>query len=283
MLFSVYALGQNAFFDFFGSHSSYEAEANALFARMSPAPNGADKALINACIKSLKNTTSTQNNKPLWNCLDVLVMSAISGSSNNGVLNWISTSYNGSPVNSPTWTEYRGFTGASTKYLNTHYTPSTNGVNYTLNSASFFVYLNTNTVNTTYEASGGQTSGNDNSKCELIRPNGFDDHYYAALNSPFASVASTDRLTGLYTLTRVNSSNIELYIAANSKIDAAKTSTVVISQPLYVLAYDGNGGTATYFDNDRVACYGMGAGLSATDVANLNAIITTYLTAIGAN
>lgn len=63
-------------------------------------------------------------------------------------------------VNSPTFTAGIGYQGnGSTSYLTTNYNPFTDGVKYTLNNASMFVYIRENIVSLTC-AMGAFTGGN---------------------------------------------------------------------------------------------------------------------------
>jgi len=280
VLCSLNIFGQNAFFDFYGSHTTYQAESIALFNRMTTQPTAARKALIDACIKSLKTTTSTQNNKSLWNSLDVLVITASAGAQ-SALLDWKGYK-DGTAVNSPTFTVDRGYTGASTKYLNTNYVPSIHGVNYSLNSASFFVYYNTNTIVNAPEVDGAYLSSSSATRTSLQYPNNYSEYYRVAVNGDFAEAASSERLTGLYTATRIASNSLKLFVGGTQKITSTLASNSIPDQNIYVLAAHLSNNTANYYSNDRVACYGIGAGLSATDVASLNTILSTYLTAIGA-
>lgn len=261
---------------------TYQAESVALFNRMTTQPTPARKVLIDACIKSLKNTYSTLTSKSLWNSEDVLVVTA-SHDAQSALLNWKGNYNNGTAVNSPTFAVDRGYTGASTKYLNTNYAPSTHGVNYSLNSASFFVYYNTNTTAAALEVDGSYLSTSSTYKVFIQGPNAASDYYRVAINCDFAEASSNERLTGLYTATRAASNSLKLFVGGVQKISSSLSSNSIPDQNVYVLAAHLSNNTANYYSNDRVACYGMGAGLSAADVANLNTIISTYLTAIGGN
>src|SRR5262249_49915232 len=70
------------------------------------------------------------------------------------------------PVNSPTFTGQQGYTGdGSSSYLNTGYAAGINGVNFTQNSASWFIYIQTmetrsDTFYPQMETSGGGTTFN---------------------------------------------------------------------------------------------------------------------------
>ena len=62
-------------------------------------------------------------------------------------------------VNSPTFTASQGYTGNGTSsYLNTNFIPNTNGVKYTLNSASAGIYLRNINVGTVTDLGSNHTS-----------------------------------------------------------------------------------------------------------------------------
>src|SRR3990167_3364982 len=69
-------------------------------------------------------------------------------------------------VNAPTWTANQGYTGNGVNmYLNTNFNPSTQGVNYVLNSGSLGAYNRTNVGENA--ASAGQT---DAAQGTLVNP-----------------------------------------------------------------------------------------------------------------
>ena len=77
----------------------------------------------------------------IWNKLDSFRVYATDGSSSYALIDWkrlvLCTA-----VNSPTFTTNVGYRGnATSSYINSNFTPSTNGVNYTLNSGSIFAYI----------------------------------------------------------------------------------------------------------------------------------------------
>jgi hypothetical protein len=254
----------------------YVPEASAFFKRLPTSPSSARKAVINNLIKVLKAANSVHTGKSVWDSLDALILCAAT-SAGNGLINLKGNFSNGTAINSPAFTVDRGFTSNSNGYIDTNFNPSINGTNYKQNDACFFIYLNTNQVNSTYEWHGNYSSGG-TIRTLIGRPNGADENYRLAVNSGLSNFGSTDRLTGLYTAVRDSSSHQCLYVGNTLKLDAStSSSTGLLNSNLYILCY-ANG----FFENDRVAAYGFGAGLTAADVAVLNNIITNYLTSIGA-
>jgi hypothetical protein len=95
----------------YSSGTAYEAETTALLARMDVQPSAALAALINTTILSLK-TSGT------WEKLDALYFRNVH-TSQVACLNWISTLYNSTLVNSPTFIEKTGVLIETAKYIDT--------------------------------------------------------------------------------------------------------------------------------------------------------------------
>jgi hypothetical protein len=117
--------------------SSYGAEATALFARMSVQPDATHKGYINTLIEGLKTDG-------VWTLLDVFDVFAADNAT-DALLNWKSTSFNPTLGNGAmTWTQYEGYTGANTKYLDTNFNPTSAAGNFSLNSATAGLYVRNN-------------------------------------------------------------------------------------------------------------------------------------------
>lgn len=160
-------------------------------------------------------------------------------------------------VNSPTWTQYQGYTGnGTTSHLRTNFNAATQGVNLTLDSASMFTYNVTNVVGG-YVELGGQTG------------------------SPFPTLALGSRFTGDLFLIRVNTSTQTSFSNSDSRgffvnsrtasnanqqykngvsINTTTTaSTSIPNQALFSLAFSANG-TPSLFSPIQQALTGFGGG-----------------------
>ena len=112
--------------------AAVQAETSALIARMSTPPSASRIAAIDLLITTLKAAS-------IWSKLDVLQVYA-AADQQAALLNWVSTSFNASVVNAPTFTADRGFNGnGTTSYVNTGFKPSL-GVAGTVNDCFFGVY-----------------------------------------------------------------------------------------------------------------------------------------------
>jgi len=88
---------------------NYEAEALALFDRMTVRPDTDHRAAINTLIATLKVSG-------IWDKLDGLYLLA-AHTQQAALLNWKSSNYNLTAYNSPTFTADRGIAGGATAYL----------------------------------------------------------------------------------------------------------------------------------------------------------------------
>jgi len=76
----------------------------------------------------------------IWNLLDTFAVFATDGNTDFSLIDWKRLSQY-TAVNSPTFTANQGLKGNGTSsFINSNFNPVTNGVNYTLNSASFGVF-----------------------------------------------------------------------------------------------------------------------------------------------
>lgn len=92
-------------------------------------PSAGQQILQNDLVVALKASGS-------WNLLDVLYVFANDSSLNFGRINWKDPdSFLCSVTGSPSFTSNKGFGRVSTSFIDTGWTPSTHGVNYTQNNA----------------------------------------------------------------------------------------------------------------------------------------------------
>lgn len=268
MVASIFSTQQPAFRF---ANITYEAEATALFARMTPEPDPIRKYYINQCIKSIKNTGA-------WSLMDVLYITA-GHSAQASRLNWKSSSYTLTPVNSPTFTVDRGYTGdGSTSYLSSTYNPSAGGFNLVQNSGHMGAWIGTNVT-----ASGQYDCGNAYSNI-LSRTT-------ASAYGGSANTNSFSQATGIstsigHTLWNRTASTSGGYYRNGSLSTAFSTTTVALRNAPILVGCVNNSSTGTVtpsgYSTRRVQAVHCGAQLTATQIADVYAAINTYMTAIGA-
>lgn len=173
-------------------------------------------------------------------------------------------------VNSPTFTTDRGYTGnGSTQYINLHYNQSTNGVNFTTNSASGFLYQRTQDT-----AAFHITFGSYNA-CVMIMGNG---GALQACNIVDGSFSTITPANGIVVLSRTGASVRNFYNNGSNVLSDTQAAAGSLNADMYILG-DGSVG----YSSAQVASCGFGGGLSSTEQASLSTRINTYMTAIGAN
>lgn len=179
-------------------------------------------------------------------------------------------------VNSPTWTQYRGYAGdAVSKRIVTNFTPSTDGVKFTQTSASMFVYSRTNTAATVSEI--GAISGTN--KSFLVARNtsnvaSYPLNYNTGLGSP--TVANTDS-SGLFSI-NINSGTLGIYRAGSLLTSTSVTSQPLNNIPFWLLGIN-DGASGLLFSARQISVAGFGSG--NVDNAKLQSAINALKTSLG--
>jgi head-tail adaptor len=114
--------------------------------------SGATLDALDTYVKGLKSAG-------IWDKLDILYVFATNGDSDFATYNILDpTMFKSTKVNNPTFTTNEGFTGdGSSAYLDTGWNPANDGVNYSLGSASYGVYVRTNNTLAANEVDIGAT------------------------------------------------------------------------------------------------------------------------------
>lgn len=245
----------------------YEGESLSLFSAMTTQPNDTRKRAINKFIKRLKDNGT-------WNLLDTLwVMAAHDQQASR--LNWKSPgTYTLTEVNSPTWTLDQGYTGnGSSMYLDTGFNPSSNGVNFILNSGCLSVYCRTNV-----SESLNMAGSNDGTQAILISGRNATNTATGRVNcNTNASAASTDS-RGFWSVVRTASNAQAIFKNGSSVVTDGTASSAIPNLALYILAINSSGSPAQY-GTRQLSVAGVGSGsISQSDFSNA---IEEYMDAIG--
>lgn len=146
---------QNAI-GFWAASESYDADLVTYMTGLSTPLSTGQKDLLNTFILALKSGLSITN---LSDAFDIAYV--IGGETQeSSYRNLVKRLHDITAVGSPTWTALEGHTGATGKYLDTNYNPSTQGSKYTLNNCSLGVYSRTD-ANGLYSDIGSRTSTSD--------------------------------------------------------------------------------------------------------------------------
>ena len=179
-------------------------------------------------------------------------------------------------VNAPTFTANRGYQGnGATSYLNTNFTPSTQGVKYTQNSASLFIYSRTN-VAANYIDIG--VIANLNKSFITLRDTGSFSYYptnlSTSIGSPSVGVVNS---LGLYH-TKLISGVLTFYKEGVSIASFSMTPVALATLPFYLLTAN-NVGSPLNFSARQISVSGMGSG--AINQTTFNNAIRVLGTSIG--
>lgn len=196
--------------------------------------------------------------------LDIFYLFATDGDSDFATLQWKNPDlYQASKVNNISFVKNRGFLGDNVStHLLTNYNASTNGVNYTLNSASRGAYIYTNT-NGLIDGLAAANNGNrfSNALTNVFRIN-------QGTNNASASVNL--RGIGYAAINRSDSTNLQGY-KNQIRSSVTATSTSVVSATQSILRSNTN-----YSDNG-ISMYYMGASLTERQHNMVSLIIEDYI------
>ena len=161
-------------------------------------------------------------------------------------------------VNAPTFTSNRGYQGnGTTSYLNTNFTPSTQAVKYTQNSASLFIYSRTDIAANYIDI--GVIANLNKSFITPRDPGSFS--YYptnlsTSIGSPSVGVVNS---LGLYH-TKLISGVLTFYKEGVSIASFSMTPVALPTLPFYLLTAN-NVGTPLNFSARQISVSGMGSGV----------------------
>jgi hypothetical protein len=238
---------------------------------MEDEPDDTRKSLIEQLINDLKSAG-------IWDKLDLLyVMAAHHEQASR--LTWKSPGdFTLSPQNSLPFTTDRGWqgdasSGASAKLHLTGWNPDTHAVNFQQDSACIFMYVNIADDNGAIGSGHGNVTGS--SRCFTNSGTGI---IGARVNDSTLVQFATATRTGLISGNRNGANNRQIYKDGSIVVDRTDVaSTGFTNQELNVC---GRGG---FSSRDRVAAFGVGASLNATEQSDLNEALFDYLQPIGAN
>ena len=256
-----------------------ETEVDTLLAQ---ATTDGYTACSGSVLTALNTLVAALKTDGIWTKLDALYIMATNGDSDFACYNVKDpTSFNLTKVNSPTFTSLEGFTGnGSTSYLDTNYTPSTDGVNFLQNNASLFFY---NRVGRTGGGSEYDFAAEQGSNQAMLTVH-FNDSFRPVIriNSSSAIInGTTGRETGFQLATKANSNSLAYYndgVLANSATIPSNQDRPNLN--LFLLAR--NTGSASLFSTKQMSIAGVGADLT-TEQGDFYTAINAYMTTLGTN
>jgi hypothetical protein len=253
-----------------GVAPAYEAEATALFARMTTQPDVTRKGVINSTIAALKTAS-------LWTPLRALYMTAAHEAA-TAMLNWRGDVYNLTAYGSPLFTVDKGFAGdGSGAYFDSGFAPSAAGQ--AANSNLLGVGVGTDRAAATTVTAGARVIS---SNITQIVP-------FAVGNAAYYRANSVTSLSK----TGLTSSKSTNYVGRlPTDVETAYRNGVVVAQRsqgpagamtsrIFFLALSVVNVPSSY-STDTMWCGVIADGLTDANVATLDSILVTYGTTIGA-
>lgn len=246
--------------------SPYVRQARELFDRFTTPPTTDRRVLINALIKSLIQAG-------IWDKLDAFYMLA-AADAQSSLLNWVSTSYNLTAINSPAFVTDRGYTGdGSTSYLETSFNPTTAvGAKFTQNAASQGLWSLTNLAN-----AGASSFDMGNTSAQIDRQGVVAGQAVGRSNTGAGIVIAPGAYPGDASWSRTASNVWEGYaqgVDAGGGTDASVALTNATFRLLSV--------SAGAFGVNQLASADWGSGMSAAERLAIKTARQTYLQAVGA-
>lgn len=254
--------GSNAMFGGFQraapAGSEYDADSEALFARMTSAPDETRKGHIDTLILALKAAG-------VWSKMDVLYVLA-AHDAQAACLDWKGT-YDATENGTPTFTADRGYTGSLSNGLTTTYSPLTAGLGYAATSAHIGGFTLTHTTNNLGDIviPGSGSAGTNQIFCDeaprgtviaasASAPAGDSPHYVV--------VSRTDAVT-----------EIGYRNAAAGATQATDASASTAPEGVMDMAHRNSG--------RQLAIVHTGSGFTAQNVTDSDTAFRVYLTALG--
>jgi len=253
--------------------SLYNSQYQTYYDALTTPPAAAVAALQNTMFASLVSGG-------LWAKADLIYL--LSQSTNGGgealVNAKLPGTYNGTAYNAPTFTALEGFTGdGASTYIDTNFNPTTHGVNYTLNSASFCIYVLTDVDENSVDM--GLDDGNNDAflYSRNITCN-------TRINDSGTDFNTNANSQGFYVVSRTASNARATY--KNGALLGADTrvSTALPDVNFSILArLNSSPGIGQYSSRQVGGIVLIGGGLDATEQLNLTTAVNTYMTANSKN
>lgn len=221
-----------------------------------------------------------------WSIFDLLYIFATQNST-VALLNLVSSNFAATITGTITFAVDRGLTGtASTgSYINSNFTPSTAGGNYSLNSASAGAYNRTNRTTAQAYANAG-TCNTLTTSFDYLLANYTGNLYYLDING-FNGI-NTAAITSQGLLINVRSSNVAIaqYLNGNTtpiQSSGANASVALSDQTYLVLARRDNIANDVGNSADQLGAFFLSGVLSAAQTALVSNRINSFMSAVGAN
>lgn len=257
----------------YNPNAIYDSDAILYFQTVTTPLTYSRKQYINSFVLQLKADGNWTKLDRLW-----LFASQAQDQAKISLVNPLSTQI--TEVNTPTWTADEGYTGGATnKYINLNYTPSTSAVNYAQNSATLGFYSRTNNTETVGDMGAEEAAG---VHAAYAYARFTDGKSYMTLNDngTTSSPPSVADSLGLFSAQRTVSTTVNFYKRGTNIGSKAEASTGLCNKSFFLANISNNGAPFGSTSRQYAMAY---TGSGGIDIAKLYTSIQTFLTSIGAN
>jgi len=260
----------------YSSTFAYEAETISLLSRMDVRPTNGLKDLINKTIKDLKS-------EGIWDKDDCRYFFNLHTQQASN-LNWKSTGYTITAVNSPVWTAYSGYTGSTGKYIkngyNFHVVYTGSGINFAQNDGGIGTSVIGTSNGSSVEMGATQSIIVDVSRCVEITAR-YGPNLYANVNSRNSDqfVKANSGSTGTYDAVRTASNSMTFYKDGSYFGTKAVSSTEPPDLECYFLCGN-NYGNPNYYSTNTLNYGRIGGSLTSAQIMRNKEIVEYFNTNI---
>jgi hypothetical protein len=242
--------------------TDYQALLNRAIALGYTLPSEAQQAKQNQLVLDLKSAG-------VWSRLDVFYMFATDGNSNFATLNWKAPSSNQATLlNSPSFTSNGGFSGDGVSaYIDTNFNPFAGTINYKLNDASRYYWVDNRVTTGTNAFFEGLASNSANA----TRNQNSSGQYINQSTTP-TTPSYNFAFDGFHGINRTSSTNLT-FVNGTSTTNGTAVSVGIVNATQVIFRASSN------YNNCRMRFYAMGANMVSQNTDFYNAI-NTYLTSL---
>jgi hypothetical protein len=196
----------------------------------------------------------------IWDKLDTFAVFATDGDSDFALIDWKTLSQY-TQVNSPTFTTNQGFSNDGTSsYVDTNYNPTIDGVNFTLNDASYGFY--------TYNWPGGTFTGTYpyDANRNYIRYSNRRVLINSGILSAFITIPTSNQFL---CVNRINSNDINI-ISNGTNVESLTLLSISLSNATHRTAFNNTGKVSIVFSGGNLT----------SEASDFYTFVNSYMTAI---
>lgn len=185
--------------------------------------------------------------------------------------NLVERDHDATAYNSPTFTQYQGFTGnGSNTYIDLDFVASTDGVNYTTNSASYGLYCLTD------NDGGGSIEMGANGTGDILLTLLNSNFTYIRINSNGWTTGANTHSNGMFIVNKINGATEQDAFKNSSQIaNGTATNTGLPNVTIFILAQNNAGSPASY-SSEKISFVFAGRGLSTTEIRQITNCYASY-------